>query len=164
MEICNSARRGLASTDLCVEIAFRRVDWIWPDLAERLADFWVKCGLGTSLRGPQGLGCTWVDPYWPQDAFPGLVGPFGVTWGRFFGIFHISQMFMGVPLPPITLNPSAILGPPKTRGHPEDGSPAPESKRVHARRQGIQAGPQSRRPEGHGGWAPSLEAWPEPPN
>ena len=40
--------------------------------------------------GHQGLGCTWVDPYRCQDAFPGLVGPFWATGGRFGAIFHIS--------------------------------------------------------------------------
>ena len=34
-----------------------------------------------NLLGRQGLGCTWVDPYRCQDAFPGLVGPFGATGG-----------------------------------------------------------------------------------
>ena len=42
--------------------------------------------------GRQGLGCTWVDPYRPQDAFPGLVGPYRATGGRFGAIFHISRM------------------------------------------------------------------------
>ena len=40
--------------------------------------------------GRQGLGCGWVDSYRCQDSFPGLVGPFGATGGRFGAIFHFS--------------------------------------------------------------------------
>ena len=57
--------------------------------------FWVKYGLGGCHMGRQGLGCNWVDPY-RQDAFPGLVGPFGATGGRFGAIFHFSG-YAGVP-------------------------------------------------------------------
>ena len=63
----------------------------WPDLAEKGARIWVKYGLGGCHMGHQGLGCTWVDPYRCQDAFPGLVGPFWATGGRFGAIFHISR-------------------------------------------------------------------------
>ena len=42
--------------------------------------------------GRQGLGTTWVDPYRCQDAFPGLVGPFRATGGRFGAIFQIFRM------------------------------------------------------------------------
>ena len=34
-----------------------------------------------------------MDPYWCQDAFPGLVGPFRATGGRFRAIFHIFRMY-----------------------------------------------------------------------
>ena len=51
--------------------------WPWPDLAEKGARIWVKYGLGGCHMGHQGLGCTWVDPYRCQDAFPGLLGHFG---------------------------------------------------------------------------------------
>ena len=64
----------------------------WPDLAEKLADFEVKCGLMDFLRGRQGLGSNWVDPYRCQDAFPGLVGPYRATGGQFGAIFHISRI------------------------------------------------------------------------
>ena len=47
---------------------------------------------GGCHMGRQGLGCTWVDPYRCQDSFPGLVGPFGATGGRFGAIFHIFRM------------------------------------------------------------------------
>ena len=50
--------------------------------------------------GRQGLGCNWVDPYRPQDAFPGLVGPFGATGGRFGAIFLLFRIFGGSPLAP----------------------------------------------------------------
>ena len=77
----------------------------WPDLAEKLADFEVKCGLMDFLRGRQGLGSNWVDPYWCQDAFPGLVGPYSATGGRFGTIFPIFGFFRGVPhympIPPV---------------------------------------------------------------
>ena len=39
--------------------------------------------------GRQGMGSNWVDLYRPQDAFPGLVGPFRATGSRFGAIFHI---------------------------------------------------------------------------
>ena len=64
----------------------------WPDLAEQFADFEVKCGLMDFLRGRQGLGSNWVDPYRCQDAFPGLVGPFRAAGGWFGAIFHIPRM------------------------------------------------------------------------
>ena len=64
----------------------------WPGLAEKGAKIWVKYGLGGCHMGRQGLGSNWVDLYRCQDAFPGLVGPFWATGGRFGAIFHIFRM------------------------------------------------------------------------
>ena len=52
----------------------------------------MKCGLMDFLRGRQGLGSNWVDPYRCQDAFPGVVGPFRAAGGRFGAIFHIFRI------------------------------------------------------------------------
>ena len=41
----------------------------------------MKCGLMDFLRGRQGLGSNWVDPYRCQDAFPSLVEPYRATGG-----------------------------------------------------------------------------------
>ena len=48
--------------------------------------------------GRQELGCTRLDPYWCQDAFPGLVRPFGATGGQFGAISHIFRILGGSPL------------------------------------------------------------------
>ena len=48
-------------------------------------------GWGGCHMGRQELGCKWVDPYRPQDTFPGLVGPFGAMGGRFGAILHIEN-------------------------------------------------------------------------
>ena len=87
----------MGSYYLCVEIAIPRLSQIWPDLAEKLADFWVKYGPADFLRGRHGLGCNWVDPYWCQDSFPGLVGPFGTTGGSVRDHFPHFPDFWWVP-------------------------------------------------------------------
>ena len=74
----------------------------WPGLAglawpgPAWPDSWVKYGLGNFLRARQGLGCTWVDPYWPQDSFSGLVGPFGATGGSVRAHFPYVLIFKNV--------------------------------------------------------------------
>ena len=62
--------------------------------------------------GRQGLGCTWVDPYRCQDAFPGLVGPFRATGGRFGAIFHISRIsnIFRIIFPIFRIIPGVALG------------------------------------------------------
>ena len=75
----------------------------WADLAglgRKVSRFEGEMWPGRFLYGLPGAGMHMAGSVLVSDAFPGLVGPFGATGGRFGVIYLIFQIF-GVPPGPL---------------------------------------------------------------